>query len=68
MLKPGLYKHYKGNEYRVLGLVKHSETREDMVLYQALHGSKGMWVRPLAMFEEIVDKDGYTGPRFIRLG
>ena len=63
-IKIGKYKHFKGNEYRVLGVAKHSETLEPMVVYQALYGEKGLWVRPASMWNEIVDKDGYQGPRF----
>lgn len=63
-IKIGKYKHFKGNEYRVLGIAKHSETLEPMVVYQALYGEKGLWVRPASMWNEIVDKDGYQGPRF----
>ncbi len=64
MLKNGLYCHYKGNEYEVIGIVRHSETEEQMVLYRALYGDKGLWVRPLEMFTEMVNVDGKTRPRF----
>lgn len=67
-IKIGKYKHFKGNEYRVLGIASHSETLELMVVYQALYGDKGLWVRPAAMWNEIVDKDGYHGPRFMFIG
>ena len=60
----GKYKHFKGNEYRVIAIAKHSETLEPMVVYQALYGEQGIWVRPAAMWNEIVEKDGYNGPRF----
>ena len=63
-IKLGKYKHFKGNEYRVIAIAKHSETLEPMVVYQALYGEQGIWVRPAAMWNEIVEKDGYTGPRF----
>jgi hypothetical protein len=63
-LQTGLYRHYKGHEYRVFGLVRHSETEEQMVVYQALYGDYGLWVRPLAMFLETVEVDGETLPRF----
>ena len=63
-IKLGKYKHFKGNEYRVITIAKHSETLEPMVVYQALYGEQGIWVRPAAMWNEIVEKDGYTGPRF----
>lgn len=51
-LKPGIYRHFKGNEYRLLYTAKHSETLEDMVVYQALYGERGIWVRPAAMWAE----------------
>ena len=63
-LKPGLYRHFKGNRYRLLYVAKHSETLEPMVVYQALYGEMGIWVRPAAMWNEQVDRDGYHGPRF----
>lgn len=65
MLKPGIYKHFKGNEYRVLYAAKHSETMEEMVVYQALYGERGYWVRPLNMFIEHIEKENYRGPRFV---
>ena len=64
----GRYRHYKGNEYRVLGLARHSETEEWMVYYQALYGDKGYWVRPLAMFSEEVVVGGERRPRFEWVG
>ncbi|MCI5847726.1 MAG: DUF1653 domain-containing protein [Candidatus Limiplasma sp.] len=67
-LKPGRYRHFKGNEYRLLFVATHSETREPMVVYQALYGEKGLWVRPAAMWTERVERDGYSGPRFRYLG
>ena len=67
-LKPGRYRHFKGNEYRLLFVATHSETREPMVVYQALYGEKGLWVRPAAMRTERVERDGYSGPRFRYLG
>ena len=63
-LRPGIYRHFKGNEYRLLYTAKHSETLEDMVVYQALYGERGIWVRPAAMWLEEVERDGYRGPRF----
>ena len=63
-LKPGLYRHFKGNLYRLLYVAKHSETLEPMVVYQALYGEMGIWVRPAAMWNEHIERDGYSGPRF----
>lgn len=63
-IKLGKYRHFKGNEYMVLGIANHSETMEQMVVYQALYGKKELWVRPISMWNEVVDKDGYRGPRF----
>lgn len=54
MIKMGVYKHYKGNYYRVIGIARHSETLEDMVVYQGLYEDGGLWVRPLSMWEEQV--------------
>ena len=62
--KLGKYRHFKGNEYKLLGIATHSETGEPMVIYQALYGDRGLWVRPAAMWNETVEKDGYCGPRF----
>ena len=64
-IRPGRYRHFKGNEYQVLGVASHSETLEPMVVYRALYGEGGLWVRPAAMWNEDVDRDGYLGPRFI---
>lgn len=64
MIKLGKYRHYKGNDYQVIGVAKHSETLEELVVYQALYGNKGLWVRPLAMFQENVEVDGIQKPRF----
>ncbi|UUD66084.1 DUF1653 domain-containing protein [Pseudomonas seleniipraecipitans] len=63
-LQPGLYRHYKGPEYRVLGVAKHSETEEEVVVYQALYGEFGLWVRPLEMFQSEVEVDGERVARF----
>lgn len=65
---PGLYRHYKGHDYRVLGLARHSETREPLVVYQALYGEHGLWVRPLALFLETVNHGDRTVPRFTLVG
>jgi hypothetical protein len=64
MIKPGRYRHYKGGEYEVLGVAKHSETEEDFVVYRPLYGERGLWVRPKEMFAEMVVTEGGTVPRF----
>ena len=61
---PGLYKHYKGMLYEVIGTVRHSEDLSPMTLYRALYGEHGLWVRPAAMFNEEVMIDGVRQPRF----
>ncbi len=58
------YRHFKGNIYKVLHIAKHSETLEDIVVYQAMYGERGIWVRPKAMFEEIIERDGKSFRRF----
>ena len=63
-IKKGRYRHFKGMEYEVLGMAKHSETLEDMVVYRALYGEGGIWVRPAAMFLETVEREGKTFARF----
>ena len=63
-IKPGKYQHFKGNYYEVMGVAHHSETMEEMVVYRALYGEHGLWVRPAAMWSELVERDGYRGPRF----
>nr|WP_096697304.1 DUF1653 domain-containing protein [Polaromonas sp. AER18D-145] len=63
---PGLYRHYKGLLYEVLGTARHSETLEPLTLYRALYGEHGLWVRPAAMFNEEVDINGVRQPRFTR--
>ena len=67
-IRIGKYRHFKGNEYRVLGMARHSETLEEMVVYQALYGEQGIWVRPAHMWNETVERDGYCGPRFAYIG
>ena len=67
-IKPGRYRHFKGNEYEVLGVGKHSETLEEYVIYRALYGEGGLWVRPAAMWNETVEKDGKTVKRFEFIG
>jgi hypothetical protein len=64
MVKPGRYRHYKGQEYEVIGCARHSETEEQLVVYRALYGDRGLWVRPAAMFVEQVQLDGMSVPRF----
>ena len=68
MLKVGKYRHYKGKEYEVIGIAKHSETLEELVVYQALYGERGLWVRPIKMFLEEVEVDGKKMPRFEYVG
>lgn len=63
-LRPGRYRHFKGKEYELLFLATHSETLEPMVVYRALYGERGVWVRPAAMWSELVERDSYRGPRF----
>lgn len=63
-LKPGIYRHFKGNLYELIGVAKHSETLEPMVVYRALYGEGGLWVRPAAMWTEQVAREDYHGPRF----
>lgn len=67
-IKLGKYRHFKGNEYEVVAVGKHSETLEDYVIYRALYGEGGYWVRPLSMFFENVERDGKTFPRFEYIG
>lgn len=63
-LQAGLYQHYKGPKYRVFGVARHSENEEQVVVYQALYGDCGLWVRPLSMFTEQVEVNGIPVPRF----
>ena len=67
-LKLGLYQHFKGNKYQVIDLAKHSENGEWLVVYRALYGDKGLWVRPLDMFDETIERDGKTLKRFQYIG
>ena len=67
MVLPGVYRHYKGQQYEVLGIARHSETEEEFVVYRALYGDRGLWIRPLAMFTESVEKGGVSVPRFSRI-
>lgn len=64
VLQPGIYRHFKGNLYEVIGVAEHSETREPVVVYRALYGDFGLWVRPLAMFTEHVVHEGRDVERF----
>ena len=67
-IKIGKYRHFKGNEYEVIAIAKHSETTENYVVYKALYGDGGMWVRPASMWNETVDRDGVTYKRFTYIG
>lgn len=67
-IKIGKYRHFKGNEYEVTAIAKHSETTEDYVVYKALYGDGGMWVRPASMWNETVERDGVTYKRFTYIG
>ena len=67
-IKPGRYRHFKGNEYEVIGLARHSETQEEMVVYRTLYGDFGLWVRPARMWNETVERDGKTFRRFTYIG
>lgn len=67
-IKPGRYRHFKGNEYEVIGLARHSETQEETVVYRALYGDFGLWVRPARMWNETVERDGKTFRRFTYIG
>lgn len=64
----GKYRHFKGNEYRVLHIARNSETLEKMVVYQALYGEMGIWVRPISMWNELIERDGLTFRRFEYIG
>lgn len=68
IIKLGKYRHFKGNEYEVIGIAKHSETLEKMVVYKALYGEGQIWVRPLKMFIEEIEIDGKKVPRFEHIG
>ena len=67
-IKTGKYRHFKGNEYEVIAVAKHSETTEDMVVYKALYGEGGFWVRPASMWNETVERDGKVFNRFEYIG
>ena len=68
MIKLGRYRHFKGGEYEVVGIAKHSETGEEMVVYRALYGDGGLWVRPVSMWEEVIERDGERKLRFTYIG
>jgi hypothetical protein len=68
MIRSGRYRHYKGNDYQVVGIARHSETGEELVVYCTLYGDGSLWVRPLAMFEEDVTVDGQQIARFAWAG
>ena len=67
-IKLGRYRHFKGKDYQVLGFATHSETGETMVVYRALYGEGGLWVRPASMWTERVERFDYSGPRFTYIG
>ena len=67
-IKPGRYRHFKGRKYDVLGIARHSETEEELVVYRALYGDFGLWVRPVSMWNETVERDGKTSRRFTYIG
>ena len=67
MIELGKYRHFKGNEYEVIAIAKHSETEEEMVVYKALYGSQGIWVRPASMWIETMTRDGQTFRRFQKI-
>lgn len=68
MLRPGRYRHYKGKDYLVIGVARHSETEEEMVVYRTDYGDRSLWVRPLKMFQETVEINGTSVPRFQFVG
>jgi cyclomaltodextrinase / maltogenic alpha-amylase / neopullulanase len=68
VIRPGRYRHFKGNDYEVLGVARDSETLAEVVVYRALYGERGLWVRPAAMFGETVQRDGVSIPRFQYVG
>ena len=67
-IQPGRYRHFKGGEYEVIGVARHSETMEELVVYRALYGERGLWVRPAAMWQEMVERDGKQFQRFTYIG
>ena len=67
-IRPGRYRHFKGNFYEVIGIARHSETEEKLVVYRPLYGEGGLWVRPLSMWNETVEREGKTYTRFTYIG
>lgn len=67
MISPGMYRHFKGNLYEVLMIAKHSENEEEYVVYRACYGDGGIWIRPLIMFDEMIERDGKKVARFTRV-
>jgi len=65
-IEPGVYRHFKGQAYEVIGTARSTETEDEYVVYRALYGAGDLWVRPRAMWDEWVERDGYAGPRFAR--
>ena len=63
-VRPGRYRHFKGNDYEVIGVARDSEAEREVVVYRALYGERGLWVRPLEMFTEVIERDGRQVPRF----
>lgn len=68
VIRPGRYRHFKGNEYEVIGVARDSETLGEVVVYRALYGEHGLWVRSAAMFGEVLERDGICVPRFEFIG
>lgn len=66
-IEPGRYRHFKGKEYDVIGVARHSETLEEFVVYRKGYDDHSLWVRPVVMFLETVERDGYSGPRFVKI-
>ena len=66
-VEPGIYQHFKGARYEVIGTGRHSETEEPLVFYRKLYDDYSFWIRPVEMFLESVSRDGYEGPRFVRI-
>ncbi|MBE6964279.1 MAG: DUF1653 domain-containing protein [Ruminococcaceae bacterium] len=68
IIRPGRYRHFKGSEYEALYMARHSETMEEMVVYRALYGEQGIWVRPASMWNETIERDGAVFRRFTYIG